>query len=139
MMMNKFSEMVTRSLQIAATLTSGQSSTALLDMSPYKKAMFQVVASKPIDATTFVGNITVTVYESTASTWNGAVATAMTSFTGTAACTSGASGNKFFEVNDYDMSVNNSKRYLGLYVSAWTNTDMVAIVERYRGDHEPLE
>jgi len=137
--MNKFSEMVTRSLQIAATLSTGQSSTALLDMAPYKKAMFQVVASKPIDATTFDGHLTVTVYESSASTWNGAVATAMTSFTGTASCTSDTVGNKFFEVNDYDMSINNSKRYLGLYVASWTKTDMFAIVERYRGDHEPLE
>lgn len=137
--MNKFSEMVTRSLQIAATLSTGQSSTALLDMTSYKKAMFQVVASKPIDATTFAGHLTVTVYESSASTWNGAVATAMTSFTGTASCTSNTVGNKFFEVNDFDMSINNSKRYLGLYVAAWTKTDMFAIVERYRGDHEPLE
>lgn len=137
--MNKFSEMVTRSLQIAASLTTGESSSALLDMSPYKKAMFQAVANKPLDNTTFVGNITVTVYESTASTWNGAVATAMTSFTGTDSCTSGSEGNKFFEINDYDMSINNSRRYLGLYVSAWTKTDMVAIVERYRKDHEPAE
>lgn len=137
--MNKFSEMVTRSLQLAATLTTGQSSTALLDMSPFKKAMFQVVASKPIDATTFVGNITVTVYESTASTWNGAVATAMTSFVSTAACTSGAAGNVFMELNDYDMSINNSKRYVGFYAAAWTKTDMFGIVERYRRDNEPAE
>lgn len=137
--MNKFSEMVTRSLQAAVTLSTGVSSTNLLDMSPYKKFMVQGVASKPIDATTFVGNITVTVYESTAATWNGAVATALTSFVGTAAATSAQAGDVFLEVNDYDMSCNSAHRYLGFYMAAWTKTDMFGIVERYRGDKEPLE
>jgi hypothetical protein len=137
--MNKFTEMVTSSVQIAATLTSAQSSSALLDFSPYGKAIVQGLASKPIDATTFVGNITVTIYESTASTWNGAVATAMTSFTKTAACTSGAVGNVRVEIRADELSINNSKRYIGVRMAAWTNTDMFAIVERYRGNYEPLE
>ncbi len=137
--MNKFTEMVTSSVQIAATLTSAQSSTNLLDFSPYDKFVVQGLASKPIDATTFVGNITVTVYESTASTWNGAVATAMTSFVKTAACTSGAVGNVRVEIRADELSINNSKRYIGLRMAAWTNTDMFAIVERYRGNYEPLE
>lgn len=137
--MNKFTEMVTSSVQIAATLTSAQSSTALLDMSPYDKVIVQGLASKPIDATTFVGNITVTVYESTASTWNGAVATALTSYTKTAVCTSGTVGNIRVEVRQDELSINNSKRYVGVRMAAWTNTDMFAIVERYRGNYEPLE
>lgn len=137
--MNKFAEMVTSSLQIAGTLTTGLSSTNLLDMQPYRYAVVQALASKPIDATTFVGNITVTVYESTAATWNGAVATAMTSYTKTAACTSGSVGNVRVEIPAYDMSVNGGHRYLGVRMAAWTKTDMFCIVERGGADWEPVE
>lgn len=137
--MNKFTEMVTSSLQIAATVTTAQSSTSLLDMQPYRRAVVQALASKPIDATTFVGNITVTLYESTASTWNGAVATALTSFVKTAACTSGTVGNIRVEIQDYEMSVNIGKRYLGARMAAWTGTDMFCIVERHGADYEPVE
>lgn len=137
--MNKFTEMVTSSVQVAATLTTAQSSTSLLDMKHFGKAIIQGLASKPIDATTFVGNITVTLYESTASTWNGAVATALTSFTKTAACTSGSIGNVRVEINDYDLSVNGGHRYLGARMAAWTKTDMFLIVERFPSDYEPVE
>jgi len=137
--MNKFTEMITASLQIAKTVTTGISSTALLDMMPYKKAMVLVTANKPLDATGSAGCITATVYESSAATWNGAVATAMTSFVGTVACNSTTAGFIKLEVNDYDMSINETKRYIGVRVAAHTATDIVCIVQQYRGDNEPLE
>lgn len=129
--------MVTSSAAMA-TLTSGMS-TSLFDMSLYKKGIFQVVASKPYDATTFSGNITVTVYESTASTWNGAVATAITATVKTATINSSTLGHAVVEMNDYDMSCNSAHQWVGAYVSAWTSTDFSIVVERYRGDVEPLE
>lgn len=137
--MQKFTEMITSSVEIAKTVTTGISSTNLLDMRNYKKLVANVVALKPLDATGSVLNLTVTLYESTASTWNGAVATALTNFVGTAAVYSGSNGVVRVELNDYDMSINNSKRYIGLKTTCWTATDQVAIVERYRADNEPVE
>ena len=137
--MNKFTEMVTSSVQVAKTVTTGISSTNLLDMQQYCKAIFNVVALKPLDATGSVLNLTVTVYESTASTWNGAVATAMTNFVGTAAVYSGSNGVVRLELNDYEMSTNQGKRYIGFKTACWTATDQVGIVERYKSDYEPVE
>lgn len=137
--MQKFTEMITSSVEIAKTVTTGISSTNLLDMRNYKKLVANVVALKPLDATGSVLNLTVTLYESTASTWNGAVATALTNFVATSAVYSGSNGVVRIELNDYDMSINNSKRYVGLKTACWTATDQVAIVERYRADNEPVE
>lgn len=137
--MNKFTEMVTTSVQMSNTLTSALSSTVLLDMSAFKKYIAPVVAAKPSDNTTFTGNLTVTIYESTAATWNGAVATAMTSFVATATCNSGTTGYVIQEVDDFKMSANDGKRYLGAYAQAWTKTAMSLVVERYREDVEPSE
>lgn len=131
--------MITASLQIASTLTTGVSSTNLLDMMPYKKSMVLVAANKPLDATGASGCITATVYESSAATWNGAVATAMTAYVATATCNSTTAGFIKIEVNDYGMSINATKRYIGVRVAAHTATDITCIVQRYRGDNEPLE
>lgn len=137
--MQKFTEMVTASVQISKTVTTGISSSALLDMYNYKKLVANVVALKPLDATGSVLNLTVTLYESSASTWNGAVATAMTNFVATKAVYSGSDAYVRLELNDYDMSINNDKRYIGIRTACWTATDQVAIVERYRADNEPVE
>jgi hypothetical protein len=138
--MNKFTEMVTASVQVAKTVTTGVSSSALLDMSLYKKAIINVIANKPLDATGTAGNLSVTIYESTASTWNGAVAKTNSVLTDkTSSCYSASTGYVRYEINDYDLTINSGYRYVGFKTAMWTATDMMAIVERYRADNEPLE
>lgn len=138
--MNKFTEMVTASIQMAKTVSTGLSSTALLDMRNYKKIIFNVIANKPLDATGTAGNLTVTVYESTASTWNGAVAKTTSALTDkTSSCYSGSTGYVRYEINDYDLTINSGYRYVGFATSMWTATDMMCVAERYRADNEPVE
>ena len=136
--MDKFIEKCTSSLQIAASLTVAQSSSALLDMQNYHKCIITCMANKPMDDTTVVFPITVTIYESTAATWNGAVAVALPAYSGTAACNSATSGWKQFEVDVKDLTINSDMRYIGVRFAAWTKTDMMCIVERFRGRNEPV-
>jgi len=137
--MNKFKEAVTASLQIAKTVTTGVSSSGLLDMRDWGKAVFEVVGV----AHTSTAVMTATVYESTASTWNGAVAKAMTTtlFQATATANTLTSGLARIEVDEKDMSVNSDYRYLGCYVDVDDNlaTGVTAVVKRTRGNWEPAE
>jgi hypothetical protein len=136
--MNKVREMITSSLQVAASLSTAKSSINLLDMQHYQKAVVTCVCNKPMDDTTVNFPMTATIYQSTAATWNGAVAVALPAYSGTAACSSATSGWKQFEIDVKDLTINSDYRYLGAYVQAWTKTDMTVIVERYRGNYEPL-
>jgi hypothetical protein len=138
-MRRKFTEMVSYSLQVASTLSLAQSSSDLLDMSLYEKAIISCVVNKPLDVTTANFPITVTIYESTASTWNGAVAVALPAFSGTAACSSASTGWKQFEVDVKDLTLANNMRYIGARVACWTKSDMTVIVERYNASYEPVD
>jgi hypothetical protein len=135
----KIFEGMTCSLQIAKTVTTGISSTTLLDMAPYKKAAVLVMANKPLDATGSSGCITATVYESSTATWNGAVATAMTNYVQTVSCNSTTEGFIKIEVNDFGLSSNTTKRYIGVRVAAHTATDITCVVLRKNADNEPLQ
>jgi hypothetical protein len=105
------------------------SSSVLVDMSNFTK----YVAIIEQGVATTAGTFTATVYESTASTWAGAVATQIT-----ASITTGASqtGARFItiEVNEDALS----KRYVGVYIQkADTASPLSAVVvqdgDRYLG------
>jgi hypothetical protein len=136
--MEKFTEMVTATMAMINTaVSSGMSSSALVDMQRCKKAVFTVVASRPLTYTSQVDAFTVSSYESTASTWNGAVATVMT---GTVSVVTGSISSAGvllrMEINDYDLM--EGRRYAGFYIANNTNTNVCAIIEQSRGDNEPL-
>lgn len=135
--MNKFTEAVSKSLQIAKTVTTGLSSTNLLDMRDFGKAVFTVAGV----AHTSSAVMTCTIYESTATTWNGAVAKAMTttSFRATASAST-VGGVLRIEVDEKDMDADNDYRYLGCYVDVDDDlaTGVTAVVDRLRKDWEPV-
>jgi hypothetical protein len=100
------------------------SSSALVDMSEHGR--FVAIVSQGVATT--AGVITVSLYESTASTWAGAVATEIT-----ASITTGASqtGSRFITVDLNAESISAGKRYIGLYVTkADTASALSAVVGR---------
>jgi hypothetical protein len=107
----KLTEELTLSSAIVptASLVAASSST-LVDMSEYGR--FVAVISQGVATT--AGVITVSLYESTASTWAGAVATQIT-----ASITTGASqtGSRFITIDLAADAISDGKRYVGVYVT----------------------
>lgn len=99
---------------IAPAVAASKSSSELVDMSAYGK----YVAIVSQGAVTTAGNLVVKLYESTASTWNGAVATLITASVKTVSVQTSSSSIATVELDASDLSGDN--QYVGLHV---TNAD----------------
>lgn len=108
----KITEELSIAQAIVPAVAASASASALVDMSLYRKFLAIVEQGAVVTA----GNLVVKVYESTASTWNGAVATEVTAATKTesVATSSGAFVTIELDANDI------SKQYVGVHV---TNAD----------------
>lgn len=89
--------------------TSDASSAELVDMQDFGK--FVSVVSQ--GSATTAGNLVVTLYESTASTWDGAVATQITASITTTSVDTDSSGIASVEVDESALS--SGMRYVGTY------------------------
>lgn len=113
----KVTEELTISQAVTPTVSAAVSSSALVDMQDYRKFVAEV--SKGV--TTTAGSLVVTIYESTASTWNGAVAVLLSTST-----VATVTGSAYLENVEIDVSaITEGKRYLGVYV---TQTDTASAV-----------
>lgn len=132
----KFTELVTTSLQVAPTASTGVSSSGLLDMQLYEKAVIEVMTHRlPDGKGEGVGSVTV--YESDVATWS-ASATIITASVATCSITSASDSVVQLEIRVPEMSVNNEyKRYIGAYVTMPTSTVFTANVKRWHGSYNP--
>jgi len=135
--MNKVLEEITVSVEWYPVASSSvSSSTTLKDMSKYRNALIRTLITKLPDGKG-EGVTTLTVYENTASTWNGAVATPITSSIVTGSLTSVSNVMLQTEITTAEMDVNNSKRYIGAYLTMPTTSDISMVIERCRPRYEP--
>jgi hypothetical protein len=136
--MNKRSESTTQSIAVAPTASAGISSSALYDMKGYERAYITMIAHRGNEGTyTYV--MTATVYQSTASTWNGAAAVTMgASLLATASIASASDVIKTLDVSAPLMDVNNDMRYIGVRCAAGTATVLSTIVSRLSANIEPV-
>jgi hypothetical protein len=107
-------------------------------MTNYEKALVQVAAHKLPDAKG-EGVFTCQLYQSTASTWNGAVAVTMsTNVVGTASLTSASNVMLNVEFRQPNFSENDNYNYLGFSLVAPTGCYVSAIVNKAFGKNEPV-
>lgn len=133
----KYTEAFTTSVQVAPTATTGISSSSLLDMSVYEKALFEVIAHRLPD-TKGAGNITVTVFESDVATWS-ASATVITTTVGTVGISNTADPILQLSMRCQEMSINNNlKKYVGAYVASNTSTVLCLNVKRWKASYNPV-
>lgn len=132
----KFTELVTTSLQVAPTATTGKSSSTLLDMSQYERAIIEVFAHRlPNALGEGVGSVTV--YESDVAAWS-ASATVITASVKTATINSVSDAVIQLEVRVPEMSSNNElKQYLGARITMPTSTVCTMNVKRWKGSYNP--
>lgn len=136
--MNKRSESTTQSIAVAPTASTGISSSALYDMKGYERAYITMVGHRLPDGKG-EGVMTATVYQSTASTWNGAVAvTLSTNLVGTASITSASDCIVNIDLVVPKMSINDDMRYIGVRCASNTSTVMSTIVSRFSANIEPV-
>ena len=120
--MNKIFENLKVTKAVEAVASAGVSSSTLLDMKEFQK-IGGIVSALAGTA----GVITVTLYESTASTWDGAVATALTtSSVATGSVTTSSGAVITVEANTQDMDKENSKRYVGAHIVTPSATHTVS-------------
>ena len=105
----KITELNTISEAIYPQVSAGISSSVLVDMRDFHEYCAVVSHGTATTASTLV----VKVYESTASTWAGAVATLLSTTTTSIATASTAVST----VNVRDTDITEGKRYLGIYVT----------------------
>lgn len=108
----KITEVNTIAEAIYPQVSAGISSSVLVDMRDYREYCAVVSHGTATTASTFV----VKVYESTASTWSGGVATLLSTTTTSVTTAS----TNVTTVNVADTDITEGKRYLGIYV---TKTD----------------
>lgn len=121
--MERINERVTFTSAIVATAsTVAASSSELVDMKDFTE--YLAIVSQGVATT--AGVITVSIWESTASTWAGAVATKLTEVTG-----SSQTESRFISVNLLESQITDGRRYLGVYVQkADTASGIAAVVAR---------
>lgn len=136
--MNKLLNELTASVLLYPTVSTGASAGATFyDMAKYRNAKVEVVAHRlPDDKGT--GSVVLQVYEHTQSTWAG-VATAVTTSVATGTITSGSDVIVQVELKAEEMSVNNSKRYLGAYITLPTGAYVASTIERWAPRFEPQD
>jgi len=128
----KISEMLTTSIQTYPTATSGKSSSALIDMSRYDRIIAKLLLHRLPDGKG-EGAIKLGLWESSTTTWNGAVAVE-SSQSISSTITSASDVMLQLEINDGDIT--QGKRYVGYYITVPTSTVVSLVVER-EGDYKP--
>jgi hypothetical protein len=107
---------------VATASTVAVSSSELVDMRDFTE--YLAVISQGVATT--AGVITVSVWESTASTWSGAVATKLTEITGAS-----QTASRFLTISVLESAITEGDRYLGVYVQkADTASGIAAIIVR---------
>ena len=107
---------------VATASTVAVSSSELVDMKDFTE--YLAIVSQGVATT--AGVITVSVWESTASTWAGAVATKLTEITGAS-----QPASRFLTINLLESQIGEGKRYLGVYVAkADTASGIAAVIAR---------
>jgi hypothetical protein len=107
---------------VATASTVAVSSSELVDMKDFTE--YLAIISQGVATT--AGVITVSVWESTASTWAGAVATKLTEITGAS-----QTGSRFLTINLLESQIGEGKRFLGVYVlKADTASGIAAVIAR---------
>ena len=135
--MNKLINESTVSVLCYPTTSTGKSaSTALFDMTNYRNVVFETPLHRLPDGKG-EGTASLQVYESTASTWNGAVATAITNSVASVSLTSASDQLLQVEVKSQDMSVNNNKRYLNAYITLPTGVQICCTATKWGCRYEP--
>jgi hypothetical protein len=130
MSMDRIFERTTLTQGIAATATVvTASSSELVDM----KDFVEYLAIVNQGVATTAGTITVTIWQSTAPTWAGAVATSLKTLTG-----SSQTASRFLTVSVLESEMTEGRRYLGVYVQkADTASGVAATIargyDRYQG------
>lgn len=121
--MQRISESNTITSAIVATAsTVAVSSSELVDMRDFTE--YLAVISQGVATT--AGVITVSVWESTSSTWAGAVATKLTEITGAS-----QTASRFLTISVLESAIGDGDRYLGVYVQkADTASGIAAIIVR---------
>lgn len=126
----KITEVNTIAEAIYPQVSAGVSSSVLVDMRDYREYCAVVSHGTATTASTFV----VKVYESTASTWSGGVATLLSTTTTSVATAS----TNVTTVNVADTDITEGKRYLGIYVTKTDTASSLSAVtvtsnDRYLG------
>jgi len=107
---------------VATASTVAVSSSELVDMRDFTE--YLAVISQGVATT--AGVITVSIWESTSSTWSGAVATKLREITGAS-----QTASRFITVSVLESALGDGDRYLGVYVQkADTASGIAAIVVR---------
>lgn len=135
----KITEAFTQSVGVYPTLTAaGLSSSALYDMTNYEKAVVQAMAHKLPDGKG-EGVFTCQLYQSTASTWNGAVAVTMaTNLVATASLTSASNVMINVDFRQPNFTENSDYNYLGFALVAPTGCYVSAVVNKGFAKDEPV-
>lgn len=94
---------------IAPVASAGVSSSALVSMGEYTKYFVDV----EVGAVTTAGNLVVSIYESTSSSWGGAVATEVTAARTTVSTTTSSAKSVQVEIDGDTLN----KQYVGVYVT----------------------
>ena len=107
---------------VATASTVAVSSSELVDMRDFTE--YLAVISQGVATT--AGVITVSVWESTSSTWSDAVATKLTEITGAS-----QTASRFLTISVLESAITEGDRYLGVYVQkADTASGIAAIIVR---------
>lgn len=136
--MRKGTEMITASVAVYPTSSAGISSSALYDMTQYERFLVTLVGHRLPDGKG-EGVLSATIYQSTASTWNGAVAVTLSSGgVGTASITSASDAHVRVDLKQADLSENNSYKYVGVRVDSSTATAVSCLVKKFEAKNEPV-
>jgi hypothetical protein len=136
--MRKGTEMITSSVAVYPTSSTGISSSALYDMTQYERFLISTIGHKLPDGKG-EGVLTATVYQSTASTWNGAAAITLSSGgVGTASITSASDAQIRIDLKQSDLTENSDYKYVGVRVASSTATAVACIVKKYEAKNEPV-
>jgi phosphoserine aminotransferase len=121
--MERIYERTTFTSAIAATAsTVAVSSSELVDMKDFTE--YLAIINQGVATT--AGVITVTVWQSTSSTWAGAVATSLKTLTG-----SSQTASRFLTVSVLESEITDGRRYIGVHVAkADTASGIAATVAR---------
>lgn len=121
--MERINERIAFTSAIAATASVvTASSSDLVDMKDFTE--YLAIINQGVATT--AGVITVSVWESTASTWSGAVAVKLKEITGAS-----QTGSRFLSVSVIESEITDGKRYLGVYVAkADTASGIAATIAR---------
>jgi hypothetical protein len=128
--MNKLiNETTVTVLSYPTTSTGKSASTTFVDMAKHRNIKIEALLHRLPDAKG-EGVATLSLYESTTTTWNGAVATAITAGIVTGSLTSASDILLQKEIQVDEMSINASKRYINAYLTLPTGVQVSCIAQR---------